>query len=290
MEALMMKKRVLVGLALVCAASISAQDSLREKIESDWRQAEQAATLAEFKEFQKLPNELWRLDPVLSEKGGPPEVTPPPAPGNWSGSAPTWFSEPGKIRDYGLRRYGIPDKPPAHKGIVPNPLGAEGYRLAQHVYSGGPVSLTAASLWIPFPFALDVESNFTRAPTPVLEGGFVEYQWRVDFKKPMKFEPRKMTGVEDWLRHMGSSVYLDKWHYTFIDYDYYYSYNYPANTFSAMVRCGVNLVSGDVWFRIHVLDGDTQRDMYGPLHPVLGRKAPPLGFYVNAMYPGLLSK
>jgi hypothetical protein len=285
-----MKKSVLVGLVLVCTASLSAQDSLSERIDKDWQEAVKAAKVAEYKQQQAIPDILWRLDPVLSAKGGPLKTVPPPSPEGWRGNAPGWFREAEKIQGYQLERRPPREVPLPYKGIEPQPLGDYGYNLAQHVYSGGPVPLTKESLWIPWPFALDVESNFYDAPMPVLEGGYVEYQWRIDFKKPMQFEPLKMTGIEDWLRHMGSSANPDKWHYTFLDSDSHWSYNYPANTYSAFVYCGVNLVSGSVWFRIQVLDGDTQRTIYGPVHPVLGRNAPPLGFYANAMYRGLLSK
>jgi hypothetical protein len=283
----MLKKRVLVGLVLVCAASLSAQDSLRQKIEVDWADAVQEAKRVEYN--SPTAAVVRRAEELSIDPFKPPPRPEPSGAKGWRDGAPGWFSVSG-VKEYQLYTKEPPRTPLPYKGCLPQPLGVD-YEFAMSVYTG-PVKLTKESLWVPWPFALDVEGSKLDAPMPVLEGGYYEYQWAIDIPKTVSFEPLNMTGVQDWLKHMGYSGTLDvkKWNYTYLDSEYHGSPGYPEGKFRVYVHCGVNVVSGDTWFRLRAQDGDAGHDLYGRMHPTMGRSGPPVGFYVNAMYRGLIPK
>jgi hypothetical protein len=280
MEAIM-RKLILVLLVLVCAAlGISAQDSLRKICAVDWfecRYVENAFTVIH---KWYTPAQVFVREGT-SEEGAPP----PKAPDGWrDDGSPDWFKG-GEVLNYRVRFYKVPDRPA--RGIYPMPMGKDFAGLTEN-YTG-PVKLTPESTWVPWPFIANAADNFATADEIDVAGDLYGWLWLVDCDKSAPFDPFESTGVKDWLRHLGSSAVLDKWHYAPLDISYTGYMRWLPGLNHAYVSVSANMATGDVWVAIRVRDGDAPHDLRrGGEQFANPDNRMPRGFYVSAHYPGLL--
>jgi hypothetical protein len=280
MEAIM-RRLVLVAAVLFCTAlGISAQDSLCKICLIDWMGYRVVEST--FKTILKW----YTPAQVHSREGTSYAGDPPPkTPDGWrDDGSPDWFKG-GTVLNNRSDFYKTPSRPA--RGIYPMPMGKDFAGLTEN-YTG-PVKLTPESTWVPWPFIANAADNFATADEVDVIGSLYGWSWLVDCDKSEPFDPFESTGVKDWLRHLGSSAVLDKWHYAPLDVSDTGLMRWLSGINHAYVSVSANMTTGDVWVAIRVRDGDAPHDLRrGGEQFANPDNRMPSGFYVSAHYPGLL--
>jgi hypothetical protein len=260
-----MRRLVLVAAVLVCTAlGISAQDSLRKICLTDWMWYQGVESTFETILKWYTPAQVHSREGT-SYAGAPP----PKTPDGWrDDGSPDWFKG-GEVHEY-VVHYREADWEPHF--MYTKPIGPA-VDVLRPLYSG-PEPLTSQTPSVSWPYAANVADDFATAYDVAYRYGVYEWQWRVDWPKSEPFDPFVSTGIRDWLRHMGRTEELTKWHYSPLSSGDVTAPRFSSQTLHAYVRLSVNRRSRDFWICVRVIDGDPPRNF---CH----------GFYVSAYYADL---